>query len=53
MDVELLLPRIGEVGREVFCGSVLDFSLFGVENLGESGMRDKFEFSIELFEGDF
>lgn len=50
MDVELLLPLIGD-GTLRFCGSVFDFSFAGDKSFGESGISDKLEFIIEVFEG--
>lgn len=51
MDVELLLPLIGDDMLR-FCGNVFDFSFAGDISFGESGMSDKLEFIIEVFEDD-
>lgn len=49
IDVELLLPLIGD-GAFKFCGRVFDFSLAAGIIFGESGISDKLEFIIELFD---
>lgn len=49
IDVELLLPLIGD-DVFIFWGRVFDFSLAGEIIFGESGISDKLEFIIELFD---
>lgn len=51
IDVELLLPRIGE-GVFKFCGNVFDFSLGGESIFGASGIKERLELRMGFFEGN-